>query len=71
MTRYVLDRFEGDRAVVEDENGSMHSIDRSLLPDAREGDALVESDGRWTVDPERTQALRDAVRQRLKRLKRT
>ena len=71
MTRYVLDRFEGDRAVVEDENGSMHSIDRCLVPDACEGDALVETDGHWSVDSERTRALREAVRQRLKKLKRT
>ena len=70
MAHYVLDRFEGDWAMVEAEDGSIIRIARALLPDVHEGDALEETNGQWQVDPERTEALREAVRQRLKKLKR-
>lgn len=70
MARYVLDRLEGDWAIVEAEDGSMTRIARTLLSEAHEGDALEEANGQWQVDPVRTEALREAVRQRLKRLAR-
>jgi len=69
MARYVLDRFEGDWAIVEAEDGSITRIARTLLSKAHEGDALEETKGQWQVDPVRTEALREAVRQRLLKLK--
>lgn len=48
--RYVIDRFEGDRAVVELEDGSMVSLPGAALPaGAREGDVVCVS-----VDPAET-----------------
>lgn len=42
MTRGVIDRFEGDVAVVELEDRSLVEIQRELLPEhAREGDVLI------------------------------
>ena len=34
----VIDRFEGEYAVVETEDSKMFNIPKSLLPDAKEGD---------------------------------
>ena len=68
MAHYVLDRFEGNWAILEAEDGSMRQIDRVLLTEAHEGDVLVEMDGQWSVDHERTRQIREAVRQRLARL---
>lgn len=56
MARYVLDRYEGDWAILEDEDGRMLKVARDTLPQASEGEALEEADGRWRVDPERTEA---------------
>lgn len=70
MARYVLDRYEGDWAILEDEDGRMLKVARDTLPQASEGEALEEADGRWRVDPERTERLRRQVRARLERLKR-
>ncbi len=70
MARYVLDRYEGDWAILEDEDGRMLKVARDTLPQVSEGEALEEADGQWRVDPERTERLRRQARERLARLKR-
>lgn len=54
--RAVIDRFEGDVAVLElDDGKSFADVDRSTLPEgAREGDALVGEKGAWVVDEDAT-----------------
>ena len=63
----IIDRFEGNLAVLETDDG-MKNIERSLLPEnAAEGDVLVY-DGSWTVDTAATEQRRKRTRKRLKRL---
>ena len=51
----IIDRFEGEYAVVEREDQGMLKIPRSELPhDAHEGDVLVRIDGVHKVDPAET-----------------
>ena len=52
----MLDRFEGDVAVLElDDGESFADVDRSTLPEgAREGDALIGEKGAWLVDEDAT-----------------
>ena len=41
MKRFTVDRFEGDKAILECENGEMAVFDRTALPkNIREGDVL-------------------------------
>ncbi|NLM37659.1 MAG: DUF3006 domain-containing protein [Firmicutes bacterium] len=47
--RVIIDRFEGEYAVVELEDGSMAYLAAKLLPGAREGDVVL-----ITVDHEAT-----------------
>lgn len=52
--RAVIDRFEGELAVIEFEDG-YKNIPRQMLPDeAREGDVLVLQDEHWIIDSEAT-----------------
>lgn len=47
---YVLDRFEGDLAVLETPERTTVDVPRSLLPaEAREGSHLRQTDGGWVV----------------------
>lgn len=63
----IIDRFEGNLAVLETDDG-MKNIERSLLPEnAAEGDVLVYDDS-WTVDTAATEQRRERTRKRLKRL---
>ena len=64
----VIDRFEGDFAVLETDEG-MKDIHRGHLPGAaEEGDVLIYSCGGWSIDRTATEERRRANSERLKRL---
>ena len=65
----IIDRIEGDTAVVEitDEFADMKISE--LPKDAKEGDVLVLVDGVYAVDKEATRKRKAAIRARLRRLK--
>lgn len=66
----IIDRFEGDIAVLETDEG-MISVSRELVPSgAAEGDVLRCENGTYAADTEATAARRAAVRQKLERLRR-
>ncbi|HRR76302.1 MAG TPA: DUF3006 domain-containing protein [Ruminococcus sp.] len=65
MTR--IDRFEGDMAVLETDEG-MLDIRREELPeDAREGDILIYGKNGWQADKKATAARRSAMKNKLRR----
>ena len=65
MTR--IDRFEGDIAVLETDEG-MLDIRRDELPDdAKEGDILIQGRSGWITDKEATAARRSAMKNKLRR----
>ena len=61
---YIIDRFEGEYAICEDEDRNMVSVKRHDLPDdAREGDVIVYDGENFTID-------RDEASRRKERIKR-
>ena len=67
---YIIDRFEGSIAVIEDDDGKMIEVNRSLLPkNAKEGSVLIKNDdGSFSVDEKMTaesrrklKAMQDAL----------
>lgn len=59
----VIDRFEGDYAVVELENQSVINIERCNIPQgAAEGDVINIEDGRITINSEETIRRRAAIK---------
>ncbi|HBQ25586.1 MAG TPA: DUF3006 domain-containing protein [Syntrophomonas sp.] len=59
--RAVIDRFEGELAVMEFEDGCKN-IPRQVLPtEAREGDVLVFQDEQWRVDVEATGKRKEKI----------
>lgn len=52
----VIDRFEGEIAVLETDAGFCRVARCKLPPQAREGDLLRIQDGRYLVDEEGTKA---------------
>ena len=58
----IIDRFEGDYAILED-NINHYEIKRSELPmDCKEGDVIVSKDGIYTVDKVQTTLRREAIK---------
>lgn len=57
----IIERFEGNIAVIEN-NDSRLEIRRDLLPDnAREGDVLVKDGKFYKIDTERTKKRREKI----------
>lgn len=66
----IIDRFEGDFAVLETDGG-MLEVGRELIPEnAREGDVLAVINGAYMIDKEAAEARRAAVREKFNRLRR-
>lgn len=56
--KYIIDRFEGNLAVVELENGKLIDIPKEVVPEgAREGDVV-----KTTIDRQETQKLKADIR---------
>ena len=67
--KLIIDRFEGDIAVCETDDGGHVDIARELLPDGiLEGVAIEEAGGRYVVLTEETEARRRRLRNMLKSL---
>ena len=59
---YIIDRFEGEFAVVENENGEMINIEKNKIEDiAEEGDVILFDEDHYIVDYEKTEQLKKEV----------
>ncbi len=61
---YSVDRIEGQKAVLEDDDEKMHTVDVSLLPlDTKECDVLTKDEnGNFVKDDEEKQRRQDLIR---------
>lgn len=68
MIKGIIDRFEGEYAVVEIE-GQMKVIHISGIPrEAREGDVLIFEKNAWSIDPSGNISLKKQTEAQMKRL---
>ena len=66
---WVIDRFEGDFAVLEDEDGGHMNISRKLIRgEAHEGDILESLDSGFEVRKDLTEQRRERIREKSKKL---
>lgn len=63
MKRFIVDRFEGDKAVLECENGETAVFERRSLPkNIKEGDMLRFDNGSCYLNAEETARRRKKIR---------
>lgn len=66
---FIIDRFEGDYAILLSDDQQLQQILRSDLPDeASEGSVLRYEQGRWQLDAAEYQARRQRIEQKMQRL---
>ena len=59
---FVIDRFEGEFAVLENEDGGFQNIKKSLLPQiTKESDCVIFKDGKYTISKEKTESLKQEI----------
>ncbi|KZM55868.1 MULTISPECIES: DUF3006 domain-containing protein [Aeribacillus] len=60
--KFIIDRFENDIAVCEDENGKIIEIVKSQLPkNAETGDVIIQKNNRYYVDKQETSKRRQEI----------
>lgn len=64
----VIDRFEGEKAVLETEKGMVTVLRSSLPAGAAEGDVIVLRNGSYLTDKKATAERRRQIRSKLRRL---
>ena len=66
----IIDRFEGEYAVCEEESGAFRKIPKVLLPPgSREGDCLTQDrTGAWQPDRAATRERRERLKKKLEEL---
>ncbi len=66
---YILDRFEGNFALLLSRDGDERLVPREVLGSAKEGDAFrLADDGSFIYDAALTEARKESVRSRFARL---
>lgn len=60
--RFIIDRFEGDYAICQGEEGDMEEIERTKIPsDSKEGDVLILEGDKFFIDKEETSRLKENI----------
>lgn len=68
MEKYIIDRFEGDFAVLEKEDGGTVDVKKELLKNACEGDAVIFENGEYIIDAVETQKRRKNIEEKMRKL---
>ncbi|MDM5191142.1 DUF3006 domain-containing protein [Bacillus hominis] len=68
MKRGIIDRFEGELAVIEINNITIDVPKSKLPPTAKEGDVLIIEDDQYTIDKNETDKKRREVQDLMDKL---
>lgn len=68
MEKYIVDRFEGEFAVLEKESGGTVDILKSDLPPAHEGDVIIFENGAYKVSREETKKRKELIAEKMRKL---
>lgn len=69
MMFYTIDRFEGDYAVLEDDDENRVNVKKALLPEmAKESDVLDFDGEAYTVNAKETEKRRQSVIEMLRKM---
>ena len=69
MMRYIIDRFESDYVVLEDENGNISNISREYLPEeVKEGSIIYYVDGKYLINTLEEEKRRNYIREKMNSL---
>jgi hypothetical protein len=66
---YIVDRFEGDYAILETENSTLINVNKNdIIGEVKEGDILVKKNNNYYIDKEKTEARKKEVNDIMKGL---
>lgn len=60
--KYIIDRFEGEYAICQDENRKMVNIEKVRIPaEAKEGYVLIQQGDRFIIDIDETNRRKQKI----------
>lgn len=69
MQKFIIDRFEGEYAVCENEDGKFVDILKSKLPDnAKQSDIIIKTNIGYEISEKETQIAKDRIKSKLSAL---
>lgn len=68
MEKFIIDRFEGEYAVLEKEFGGTVNVLRETLGDVSESDVIVLENGIYSVDKEETIKRKAMIKEKMRKL---
>lgn len=68
MEKYIIDRFEGDFAVLEKEDGGTIDVKKTFLEGASEGDVVIFENGEFIIDVQETHRRRKKIEEKMRKL---
>lgn len=68
MEKYIVDRFEGDFAVLEKESGGTVDVKKELLEGACEGDVIICENGKYITLVQETAMRKKIIEEKMRRL---
>ena len=66
--KYIIDRFEGEFAVLEKEDGGTIDVPKSEIENAKEGDVILFENGVYIIDAEETEKRKALIEEKMKKL---
>lgn len=67
--RYIIDRFEAQSAILEDEDRTFITVPKSSLPmESKEGDVIVKDSAGYHLDLEETGKRREEISKKMRGL---
>lgn len=66
---YIVDRFEGDYAILEMENSNLINVNKNdIIGEVKEGDILIKKDNIYYIDKEKTDFRKKKINDMMKGL---
>lgn len=66
---YIVDRFEGDYAILEMENSNLINVNKNdIIGEVKEGDILIKKDNIYYIDKEKTEFRKKKINDMMKGL---
>lgn len=68
LEKFIIDRIEGDFAVLEKETGGTIDVPLSLIKNAKEGDAVLFDGEKYTINEKETNERKKRIQEKMKML---
>lgn len=68
MKKYIVDRIEGDFAVLESEDGKTENVNISNINGCSEGDVIIFENGNYRIDTKLSEDRKILIAEKMKKL---